>query len=121
MVLGEECQLRFALETKVSGEDTFMDKLLDNELKIDWSLLTDKQKGSFFKLLIRGTGAKNSQYTGFNVSTKSRDFEEDVARVETMKNHALLELHTFTSTRKFTDWIICYLEDMRSKIAQASV
>ena len=71
-------------------------------------------------MLIKKTGAQNSQHVGFNVSTKPRSLVEDVARVETMKNHALLELHTFTSTRKFTDWIICYLEDMRSKIAHAS-
>ena len=41
--------------------------------------------------------------------------------METMKTHAMLELQMFTSSRRFTDWIIQYLEEMRSKIAQASV
>jgi hypothetical protein len=49
MAMGEECNLHFSFETKASGEDTYMDKLLENERKVDWKFLSDKQKGAYFK------------------------------------------------------------------------
>ena len=119
MAMGEECNLHFAFETKASGEDTYMDKLLDNERKVDWKFLSDKQKGAYFKLLIRGVGSRGS--SGFNVSRRSRTYEEDCKRIEIMKNQAMLEVHTFASSRRFTDWVIQYLHEMRAKIAQASI
>ena len=118
MVLAEECLLHFALETRASGEDTYVDKLLENERKIDWMLVTEKQKQAYFKLLIRGTGS-TSAYPGFNASRRSRTYDADVLRMETMKTHAMLEVHNFRTTRKFTDWILNYLEEMRAKISEA--
>ena len=121
LVMAEECQLNFSFETKTSGEDTYFDKLLENERKVEWTFLSDKQRGAYFKLLIKGSGSKNINYMGWNVTKRSRTYEEDAARVEIMKTHAMLELHMFATTRKFTDWIIQYLDEMRSKIAQASI
>lgn len=34
LVMTEECLLNFAFETKSSEEDTYFDKLLDNERKV---------------------------------------------------------------------------------------
>jgi hypothetical protein len=99
LVLAEECQLNFAFETQYSGEDAYVDKLVENERKVDWDALTDKQKSAYFKLLIRGTGAKDSSYTGFRAGKRSRSYEEDVARVDTMRNQAMLNIGQFTSTR----------------------
>jgi len=67
LVMAEECFLDFAFETKSSGEDTYFDKLVDNERKVDWTLLTEKQKGAYFKLLIKGSGSRTQGYSGFNM------------------------------------------------------
>ena len=82
-------------------------------------MLSDKQKAAYFKLLMRR--AKDSTYTGLNASRRSNVYEDDVSCMETMKNQAMLDIGKFTTTKRFVDWVINYINTMRSTIAHANV
>ena len=60
-----------------------------------------------------------NSYKGLNVGEKSKDPKADQQRVNVMRKAAMLMVGSFTSTRKYIDWITQYLDRLREAMAAA--
>jgi hypothetical protein len=116
MTRAEASHLNFAYDHQLSGEDKYIEKLLESERVCSMAQFTNEQIRAYFSLLIVGSKVSGSQYKGLNVHPKSRD-PQDVSRVEVMKEKAMLTLKNFKKTRQFVDWIILYISKLREAVS----
>jgi hypothetical protein len=92
----EETSINFAFDHTVSGEDKYVQDLLETDKTCDLSQYTAQQVKAYFSLLI--IGSKVSSYKGLNVGSRSRD-PLDQSRVDVMREKAMLESKKFNNTR----------------------
>jgi hypothetical protein len=112
----EETTANFAYDHSISGEDSYVQQLLDTERTCDMSQFTSQQTKAYFTLLIVGSKVPGSNCKGFNVSAKSKD-PQDHARVEVMKEKAMLDIQNIRTTRNLIDWVIKYMTKMRLAVS----
>jgi hypothetical protein len=119
MAAAEEAHLAFALRVEHSGEDEYYYKLMEDAKRCELAKATPAQKKAYFNLLITGSRIRGNNYRGFDVGPKSLDKAADRGRVDVLRTQALLQLSEFTSTRKFCDFIIEYLDKLRNVMSAA--
>jgi hypothetical protein len=112
----EDTLANFAYDHNISGEHNYIQQLLETERTCDLSQYSSQQIRSYFTLLIVGLKVPGSTCKGFSVSPKSRD-PQDHARVEVMKEKAMLEIKDIRTTRNLVDWVITYLTKMRKAVS----
>ena len=108
--------LNFAYDHQLTGEDKYIERLLESDKVCEVSQYTPEQIKAYFHLLIVGSKVPGSSYKGFNVNPKSRD-PQDASRVEVMKEKAMLSIREFRKTRHFVDWVINYASRMREALS----
>jgi hypothetical protein len=118
MARAETSLLNFAYDHSISGEDRYIERLVESERVCDVAQYTPEQVRAYFSLLIVGSKVPGATYKGFNVSNKSKDLQ-DASRLEVMKEKAMLSLKNFKKTRQFVDWLIGYLKEMRAAVSAA--
>jgi hypothetical protein len=92
---------------------------MEDAKRCELAKATTAQKKAYFNLLIGGSRVRGNNYRGFDVSPKSLDKAADRGRVDVLRTQALLQLSEFTSTRKFCDYIIEYLDKLRNVMSAA--
>ena len=90
MARAEESHANFALDYSISGEDKYIERLLETERVCELAAYDGQQIKSYFQFLITGSKLPSAQYKGFNVSPKSRD-ALNVSRITVMKERAMLQ------------------------------
>jgi hypothetical protein len=116
MARAEESIANFALDHLISGEDKYLERLLENDRVCELSQYDAQQVKSYFQFLIVGSKVPSAQYKGFNVHPKSKD-PQDTQRIAVMKERAMLQLRNFKKTRHLVDWIVVYLSDLRKAVS----
>jgi hypothetical protein len=116
MARAEESIANFALDHLISGEDKYLERLLENDRVCELSQYDAQQVKSNFQFLIVGSKVPSAQYKGFNVHPKSKD-PQDTQRIAVMKERAMLQLRNFKKTRHLVDWIVVYLSDLRKAVS----
>ena len=116
MARAEDSVANFALDYSISGEDKYIERLLETERVCELTAYDGQQIKSYFQYLITGSKLPSAQYKGFNVSPKSKD-TMDASRITVMKERAMLQIRNFKKTRHLIDWIVNYMSDLRRAVS----
>jgi hypothetical protein len=112
----EDTLANYAYDHNISGKYKYIEQLLETERTCDLTQYLSRQIRSYFTLLIVGSKVPGSTCKGFNVSPESR-YPQDLAKVEVMKEKAMLEIKSIRTTRNLVDWAINYLTKMRRAVS----